>query len=295
MRRVFVYGPEDTRPEAMGGEALPVSRLPAECITADLDLSRATRRAAGRRRRAGELEEEHETAQDPGLDLVSFAEFRSGAWAAGTVRGRMAQLRAVLREARGAQGPPFVLLPWNMDHPGSIVPELLSRLTRLAGPAGPWANVIVLPFNYLGQTGIIRRLIAQVREVAGSNERLLGQLHIGRLSRLDALKQLAAISSVAWIDGNDPEHAWTTARLAAAGLSPILLGTTKPDDPSPHIPCEEAMAIQVETRYGELNFPVRVPALRDLPALLALTRSASEQARAAVPSGRASRKRRMTA
>ena len=272
MRRVFIYGPDTTRPHSMGGAQLPVTRLPPECLDADL--------------KAGMPAANQDGAREPeGLDIVAFADFRSGAWAAGPIRAR--PVRQALRETR--EGAPFVLLPWNMDHPGSIVPEILTQLARLQDPASPQLRVLVMPFNYLGQTGIIRRLIGEVRKAANGDERILAHLFLGRLNRLSALPQLAEISPIAWIDGNDPEHAWSMARLTACGLAPVLLrpeagGGDEAAVPGASFPCEALISIEAETRYGLLSFPAYAPSLRGLRGLLAFTASMRE--RAARPAAR---------
>ncbi len=283
MRRVFIYGPDATRPHSLGGAPLPVTRLPPECLDADLKQAALPEPFKSAKRppdQAGGREPD-------GLDIVAFADFRSGAWAAGPIRAR--PVRQALREAR--DGAPFVLLPWNMDHPGSVVPEILTRLARLQDPAAPLLGVLVMPFNYLGQTGIIRRLIADVRDAANDDERILAHLFLGRLNRLSALPQLAEISRVAWIDGNDPEHAWSMARLTACGLAPVLL--SPPAMPGADqaasgasFPCEELISIEAETRYGLLSFPAYTPSLRGLRALLAFTASLRESAVGRRPAGR---------
>ena len=267
--RLFVYGPtggptgglagERTgqRPRAIGGTPIPVSRLPASTITADLPASLAG---------AASL-----SGREAELDLVSLGEFRSMAWAAGPVRARGA--RALLAEAGQRQS---VLLPWNMDHPGSIVPGLLERLARLHGPE-VLPRIVLLPFNYVGQTGIIRRLIARLREAAHDPDRLLAELFMARVGALDAVAPLRRIASRAWVDGNDPEHWWTLARLGACGFRPILIDPATGRQPGPasrlaaRLTADEAVWVEAETRCGSLTFPARTLPLRALPHLLAMT------------------------
>ena len=226
MQRVFAFG-RTTAPRHPDGTALPVALLPESCLVAD--LKGAPRQAA---RKAG------------GLDIASFAGFDSGAWAAGSVSG-----------ALPADGVLNVLLPWNLDHPGSIVPELLTRLARLQTPRRPRVRMIVLPFNYLGQTGLIRRLIAQVE--AAADPAALANFAVARLTGLSALKQLLGLSRAAWVEAGDPEHEWTMARLAAAGFAPVALTGG-----------EDALWIETATRYGTLAFHAAVPSLRELGGLL---------------------------
>jgi len=228
IERIFAYAPLPVPPMRVDGSALPLELLQPACLDADLKP---------RRRKAA-----------TGLDTVSFADFDSGAWAAGLVPG--------LPTARDT---PLVLLPWNLDHPGSIVPDLLARLARLQSPTAPRVSLLVLPFNYLGQTGIIRRLIAHVAAAAGDRA-ALAHVAIGRLTSLASLPALRALSRTVWVEAGDPEHDWTMARLAAAGFSPVPLAGG-----------EDRIWVEVETRYGTLAYHPAIPSLRELAALLDLT------------------------
>ncbi len=231
MERIFAYAPLDLPPVRVDGAPLPVDILPPACLAADLAPSR---RKPGRAKTSA-----------PALDMVSFADFDSGAWAAGPVPGLLP-----------ARDVPLVLLPWNLDHPGSIVPEFLSRLARLQSPSAPRVRVLVLPFNYLGQTGIIRRLIKRVAEAAGDGA-ALAHVGIGRLTGLSGLPLLQSLSRIVWVEAGDPEHDWTMARLAAAGFSPRALAGG-----------EELVWVESETRYGTLAYHTSVPSLREIAALL---------------------------
>ncbi len=285
IRRLFVYGPDCQRPRTIGGGALPVSRLPASCVTADLEAAQAVGAEAG----AG--------GGDSGLDLVSLAEFRSFAWAAGPVRARGA--RAQLVSGDGAT----VLLPWNMDHPGSIVPALLERLARLhAGEdgrpePGRMPRIVLLPFNYVGQTGIIRRLITRLRAAAHDPDALLGDLFLARIGTLAALGPLRRLASFAWVDGNDPEHWWTLARFGACGIDTILIDPAATGQAAPasglRLHADEAVWVEAETRCGTLTFHARLPSLRTLPRLLAMSAPEPAPAAATAGSGRARRPARL--
>jgi hypothetical protein len=226
MERIFCYAPLRTPPRRVDDVPLHSITLPPTWQNADLKPSRKKSAPAG-------------------LDLVSFAGFSSGAWAEGPVSGGFSEA-----------GGHVVLLPWNLDNPGSIVPEILVRFACLQSPRGPRLKILAMPFNYLGQTGIIRRLIKRVAEAAGDAS-VLGHLALGRLTSLAGLPLLQSIGTTAWIERGDPEQAWTAARLAAAGFSPIVL------------PCgEERIWVETETRYGTLAFHAAVPSLRELAILI---------------------------
>ncbi len=242
MQGVFLYGQDSPHTRRAGGAILPSARLPAACVDADFAAARPD--AAG-------------------LDLVSLDDFDSDLWAAGV-------LRPCTPESRDC-----VLLPWNLAHFGSIVPDLLVRLATLWQPGDKLPPVIVLPFNYLGQTGLLRQLIARLRAVLPKDAALLTQISFARVTRLGGLAPLRDCARHAWVDGNDPESWWTVARVRRGGFVPVLIdpGATMLLDIK-RIPADEAIWVEADTRYGKLTFDARVPSLRALPALLALTAAA---------------------
>ena len=272
MRRVFALGPDVLRPRGVaGGGALPAVTLPAELIGADLRA------------------DDGQARQRPGadLDLTCLADYRSGAWAAGVVR-------ATLDPAPPAGA---VLLPWNMDHPGSIVPELLRRLARLQDAGAAVPRIVLLPFNYIGQTGIIRQLITYVREAPGGGGALLHDVHLARARSRAGITSLLAVARTAWVDGNDPEHWWTLGRLRAVGAAAILIDPSeraagaRPDTQAEILAADEPMWVEADTRCGALIFHARLPSLRALPRLLRLTAAHKTKPGARVPSAPAQRKR----
>jgi hypothetical protein len=231
MQRVLTYGATAILPSRVDGTPLPAFELPPSCRTADLKPARL--KPASRQAAAG------------GLDIVSFAAFSSTAWAAGAVPGTLPP-----------SSVPLVLLPWNLDHPGSIVPELLARIARLQTPDAPRARFLVMPFNYLGQTGIIRRLIQQVADAA-DDRAALAHHALCRVTSLSGLPALRALCRFAWVEAGDPEHDWTMSRLAAAGFAPLALAAG-----------EERCWIESETRYGTLAFHAALPSLREIDRFL---------------------------
>jgi len=260
MRRVFACATLTARPASFGGKSLPVSELPSTMVGADLAYL-DTIPDGGPESAAG-------------LEIVSLAEFRSHAFSVGPVRAISPDLRAAIAAAARDRAP-FVLLPWNLDHPGSVVPALVERTLHLQNPGQPAVRLLIMPFNYPGQTGLIRRLIRRLREELPNGSDHLPRVFLGRLARLDALPALRRLARVAWVDGNDPEHDWTARRLAACGFSPLLLAAD--DAPaSPGIVCiaaDEALTVNAETRFGLLSFRTHLPSLRALRQLLPLTRS----------------------
>ena len=251
VRRVFSLDPGNAVPSAIGAGPLPVTLLEGDYVAADLG-----------------------TAHEPnaaGLDIVSLAEFRSNAWAAGPLRAASADLTTARRQA-ARDGAPFVLLPWNLDHPGSPVPLLIARTLRLQHRHRPAVRLVILPFNYPGQTGLIRRLVRIVRQTVDGGGASLAQLFLARLTHPSGLPALRDLARVAWVDGNDPENDWTMRRLTACGFSPMLLGAGMAGEASTvSIEADDAVTVEAETRFGLLHFHAKLPSLRALRTLLGLT------------------------
>ena len=265
MRRVLALDPHIAVPASVGGGPLPVTLLEGDYLAADL-------------RHPG-------PPDDDALDVVSLAEFRSNVWAAGTVRAVSADLQAARLDAK-RDGAPFVLVPWNLDHPGSAVPALVARTLRLQHRDRPAVRLVIMPFNYPGQTGLIRRLIRQLRQTIEGGAAALPHLFLGRLTRPEGLPALRRLARVAWVDGNDPEHDWTMRRLAAAGFAPVLLAADNEARPGTiQIAADDALTIEAETRFGLLHFHAMLPSLRALRTLLPLTNEMSAEM-AAPPSRR---------
>ena len=241
MQRSWRLVPGAVRPSGIGGHALPSFALPPGLVTAALP-----------RRGPGEA----------GLALACFAGFQSDRWAAGQA----------IQAACPADGTPTVLLPWNMDHPGSIVPELLTRLARLRHPGAAIPRIILLPFNYIGQTGIIRDVIARIGEASEPPGTALPHIFLARVRSDEDAADLRRLSRTAWVDGNDPEHGWTLGRLAAIGIATLLIarpGSTATATAT--IEATDTTEVAAETRCGVLIFRAHIPAWRALPHLLEAT------------------------
>lgn len=250
MRRLFTYRPGVARPATISGAAIPVTRLPEAAFDADLPAARG---------RGGQ-----------GLEILSLAEFRSAPWAAGATRARSAHLQAALALGDDA---PFVLLPWNLDDPGSAVPAIVERTQRAMPRGGPALRLVLMPYNYPGQTGLIRRLVRQLREAEDLPAAVIEQIFIARVSRLGALPALRRLARIAWVDGNDPECLWTARRLQSSGFEPVVLNAHDLALPGlRHMGLDDTLALAAESRFGLLHYRLRLPSLRTLRTLVPLTR-----------------------
>jgi hypothetical protein len=232
--RLFVYGTSSLRPASIGGAKLPAADLPKNYITADLEAAAGQIPARGR--------------GFGGIDLVCLAEYEAGAWAAGQV-GKPAAMPGSVQ--------PMIILPWNMAHFGSIVPELLRRLATFHRPGAPFPAVVLMPFNDPGMSGMIGDLRKTIGKAAESPGEVLQTIFLVRVTHLRGLAWLKTLSRTVWVDGNDPESWWTMARFTAAGFDPVAL------------PADEPIRIEADTPFGTLHFDTKIPALRMLPHLLA--------------------------
>jgi hypothetical protein len=261
IRRILALHPGLAIPANLGGHAPNVTVLEGDVTAADLHAPTPPEGAG------------HDLVS---LDLVSLAEFRTNAWAAGPLRHASAHMQAA-RDAAARDQAPFVLVPWNLDDFGSAVPALVARTQRLQRKDQPAVRLVIMPFNYPGQTGLIRRLIRQLRQTIEDPVAALAHLFLGRLTSRAALPALRQLARVAWVDGNDPEHDWTMQRLAAAGFAPVLLAAGDPPRPGTvQIAADDQLTIAAETRFGLLHYHAQLPSLRALRALLALTRDVAQ-------------------
>jgi len=256
VQHVFSYGQEIVRPFGILGREIPAAVLPATCLAADLPEA-----AGGAPAAKGAM---------PGLDIVSLGEFQADGWAAGPVRSPAGEAR--LRVAAKA-APDAVLVPWNLDHPGSIVPALLERLILLRDGQANRPQIVLLPFNYLGPTGIIRGLGVRLRDAAADPGGTLDNIFLARVTEPCGLAVLRRLSRVAWVDGNDPEAWWTLQRLAAVGVRAILIDPGAVADGTLLLAADELLWVEADTRCGALTFAARMPSPRQLAGLLEMTAS----------------------
>ncbi len=251
VERLFTWSAETVPPVRFGGDAVPATMLPDGITSADLGGA-ATR---------------------GGLDLVSLREFSAESFAAGSVGDGSADLRAAGDVA------PFVLVPWNLAHPGSIMPRLVQRLLHVQQAARPAVRLVLLPFNECGQIGEVDGLVRLLRKHVPNAEAQLATVFLGRVQHLGALPRLRRLAPVAWLDAHDPELAWTARRLAACGLAAVTL------------PADEALTIHIETGFGLLSFVTGLPSLRSLRAVLEQARGAPAAAELSRPPARTAQPR----
>jgi hypothetical protein len=148
---------------------------------------------------------------------------------------------------------PLVLLPWNLANPASCVPDLAEKYLRVLGDAS--GQAVLLPFNAAGP--VAAPVTAFVERLARQNPAAPKTLLIARVTGMGAANLLRRLGATSWLDGLDPEAAWTQARLDACGIPVIrLTGQT------------ERMITEVLDAFGRRAIPARdVAALtRERPA-----------------------------
>jgi hypothetical protein len=196
--------------------------------------------------------------------MVALADFDAEAWAAATVAPMPARTPA----DEGA-----VLVPWNMAHAGSIIPLLLERLASLWQDGVVMPRLILFPFNHAGQDDGLPLLRKRISAASADPAILLKTILVGRVTHPRGLARLKKMFASAWVDGNDPEYAWTISRLIACGIDPVLIDPGVPPPPGARLsPADEPVWVESDTRYGPLSSDVRLPSLRALPCLLATLR-----------------------
>lgn len=242
-QHVFMCGTPAKNPVRCGGGGLTITDLPAAMLTADL--------ASGG------------TAQD-GLELVPLDEFSADDFAAGPLPKR---------PPPAAANVPTVLLPWNFGFPGSAVPALLERLLHLQTPQNRALRLVLYPFNDPGQTSHVVDLTLRLRQKLADAPAHLSAILVARLNATAALPALRRLAPLAWVDGNDPEHAWTASRLAACGFTTILLapGATAAPPGVTAVAADEPVSIVAKTAFGALTYQGHLPSLRALRQAMALS------------------------
>lgn len=266
------------------GAALPWSVLPDRFVTADLPDPQASA---------------PDEALPPGLQLQSLAAFDPN-WpdpdpdtdpAGGSCPDFAAATTA--SGPAGASGPAAVLLPWNLDHPGSIVPDLLRKLVRLGSGQPGGCIPVLLPFNG-GSAGLEAVATAARAWRAGSSvpgptghpaslrpgpmppplvaPPLAAPAFVIRVTAIEAAAGLRHRIPFAWLDGGDPEHGWTLRRLAALGLRTVTLRPPGLPPAGLDVTADERLPLTVRDAAGPRLYRSAAVTARRLPALMAITR-----------------------
>jgi hypothetical protein len=201
-----------------------------------------------------------------GLEIAALAEF--GAPDSAGLQAR----RLVLEFNAGGLGLErrLVLLPWNLANPASCVPDLAVKTMRAFAGTEDECHLVLLPFNAQRELaaplveGMKRDLAAMLPNPVdfAPPRPLPAGLMLGQVLDFTGVATLRRMGAVAWVDGADPEAAWTEARLAACGI-PVV-----------RVPAgAEKTFSEVRDEFGQRFFEGRAVAARDVTEMAFKTRA----------------------
>ena len=165
------------------------------------------------------------------------------------------------RMARGTA----VLLPWNLSHPGSIVPHILEHAQFLYENSRLPIDLWVLPYNDspVGMASFIEHM----QRWQHTPELAEAPIFFVRPRTRQAGAYLARQCARAWIDPTDPEWKPTIRQVHALGL-PFNLLAPPPDAPRGVELDDFDAPVEVTSRnYGHLTWRTRSLSSRNLAAL----------------------------
>lgn len=259
--RVLMYDGLQSGASRLGGESVPIDLLSPDYITVDIEQALEGARAA-----------EPDTLAERGrhgLRLASLAEYDPLTWGDQPSDGGASRdWRGVL--AGAAQQAGFIMVPWNLGHPASIIPDLVLKLCRSAGLRADCA-VVLFPYNAT-PFGLrpLSDLLLRLRDRLAGATLPLRRVFIGRLHSLDAVSRLPALFRLAWLEAGDPEWRWNRARLAALGIrAAVIGGAEEGPDLAFSAGSDETLEITVSDQFGDRLYVVPTLSVRGLAALAA--------------------------
>ncbi|MBV9784704.1 MAG: hypothetical protein JO264_12915 [Acidisphaera sp.] len=279
---VLLYEPVRPNAVRLGGGTLRSHTLSPAYVSRDIEtaLQRKSTQHAGAGRAA-----EH----GAGLYVRSFAEFQPSLWlrneagegpGGGSTDWRRVLALSQLSGIRDDASLGFVLIPWNLSHPASVIPDVVLKLCRTGNLHRAGYRPVLFPYNENGDSAqVIDALVVRARAALHATRGALRSVFLARLRSLDAAWMLPRLFSLAWIEAADPEQSWNVARLAALDIRSALLGQTiRPDADSSSVafslPSDEALPISVSDQFGDRAYSAPSVSTRGLAALV--TRSLAE-------------------
>lgn len=276
---------------AAHGGALGAVRLPDAFMHGDLAA-----REAEPAERAGEsaAESAADLLTEVRMQIDAFAEFDPARWDGSSPevrRGPSRLFRRALIETLNARqagmrdGPAFVLLPFDVSDPASVIPALLRAFVQSPGLRAGRARPVLMPFNEHGRIGALEAIVGEMRDraaQAGCAE-LASRLFVGRLLGFDDVDVFAQLFPAAIVDGLGAEGGWTAGRLAHFGVRALVLGDGQAagEMAAAHLACDEEIRIRVDDELGERVIHTRTVSQRAAAAAvhgaLALAASAAEE------------------
>jgi len=210
-----------------------------------------------------------------GLELISLADAAIATWPLPPAAGPSMHIRRLLLEFQASTDKPFLVLPWNLANPASCIPDVATKLARTLSTGAHAANLILFPFNATSASAnLLVPAVAKIRANIGeTDEAALSHLFLGAVTDLAVIPFLRRLQPVAWIDGLDPESAWTEARLNACAIPTLTL----------RYALTEPTMTEVHDEFGQRFVSSFTLPVRDCLRLIAQTRSIRNDSTSAVP------------
>jgi hypothetical protein len=208
-----------------------------------------------------------------GLEIISLADAASTTWPLPRAAGPSMHIRRLLLEFQANADKPFLLLPWNLANPASCIPDVVTKLARTLSTGTHAANLLLLPFNATSASLLVPA-VAKIRANIGeTDEAALSHLFLGAVTDLTVIPLLRRLQPVAWIDGLDPEAAWTEARLNACAIPTLTL----------RYALTEPTMTEITDEFGQRFVAGFTLPVRDCLRLIAQTRTVRDDSTSAVP------------
>ena len=225
-----------------------------------------------------------------GLWVQSVSEFETASWegaSSGTALQSPDFRRAFIRRnllSAGQSSPlRFILIPWNLANPRSMVPDLAQRLSSNKERKEYEYGILLTPFNedHSG-TQKIRSLVEACRAQGTSG--CVETIFLMRMASMQFFAALKRIVATCWLDGSDPEWQWNARRLSRLGFKASLIeghGMKRPIGISPSgseidavFPAEDSCVIHSNDELGEKILDSNTLSVRGMRRILQHAREA---------------------
>ncbi|QRM35618.1 hypothetical protein [Microvirga sp. VF16] len=208
------------------------------------------------------------------LEVIPFSEFAADTHAhylRAPLLWRSSQTHCEFLSRARAEGATNLLIPFNLDHDGSIVPPLLTLLARTRHQAAQSINIVVFPFNESqGSKQRLVRLATDCLKLVDA-ERHRTSLYFALGPTRSSLRAVQALFSAAALDAGDPDAPWSCRRLAALGVPTFTIGATVTETRTPDVPLNRPPErVLLDDELGSRVVKRPVPTMADVRTLLSL-------------------------
>ncbi len=175
-------------------------------------------------------------------------------------------------DQRGGDRLSTIMLPWNVNASGSLVPDLLSTLCRFFRTGIAGLTICLCPYN-------------EYRTIEAIFEHQSFPVIVARIRHATAVDVHQAFD-LAWIDRNDPDWRWTMRRLSRMGIRSILMGSAPDDSPVANVPAIERDGVRHAVHHdAQGDYVTRTGTLsaRAITRLICMTRDLLARPHAPIP------------